>query len=222
MKRTAFVLVAMMITMTLSAQGWRNQYHSQRNNTRSYDNDIYYGLRLGMGISSVGSDNKQLNANGSKTGINVGVALGVQLSTEAPVYLESGLYYVAKGGNGKNVNDTYKDTKFSYNLNYLEVPVILKYNIELDYDLYLQPLAGGYFAYGVGGKFKDYGDRQIDNSFSEDAFKRFDAGLRIGCGLQYQVLYAEAAYEFGLTNICHDYFDKAHTGCFYLNIGVNF
>jgi len=221
MKKTSLVLITMMIAVASSAQGWRNQHHSQHN-TRSYSNDIYYGLRLGMAISSVSSDNKQLNANGSKTGINVGVAAGIQLSSEAPVYLESGLYYVSKGGNGKNVNDKYKDTKFSYNLNYLEVPVLLKYNIELDYDLYVQPLAGGYFAYGVGGKFKDYGDRQIDDSFSEDAFKRFDAGLRIGCGLQYQVLYAEAAYEFGLTNICHDYFDKAHTGCFYINVGVNF
>lgn len=220
MKRTSLILTALMLAMTVCAQGWRNQYHQQysRHNT-SYDNSIYYGLRLGMAISSVSSDNKNLNANGSQTDINLGVAAGFQLSPDAPVYLESGLYYIAKGGNGKNTSDR---SKFSYDLNYLEVPVLMKYSIELDYDLYLQPLAGGYFAYGVGGKFKDYGEREIDHSFSEDAFKRFDAGLRIGCGLQYQVLYAEAFYEFGLTNICHDYFDKAHTGTFCLNIGVNF
>lgn len=208
----------MMLTLALSAQSWRNQYH----HTTNYDKDIYYGLRLGMAITSVSSDNNNLNANGSKTGINLGVAAGFLLSPDAPVYLESGLYYVGKGGNGKNTKNTYKDTRFSYNLNYIEVPVLIKYNVELDYDICLQPLAGGYFAYGVGGKFKNYGDREIDDSFSDNAFKRFDAGLRIGCGLQYQVIYAELAYEFGLTNICHDYFDKAHTGCFYMNIGVNF
>ncbi len=220
MKRTSLILTALMLTLTVCAQGWRNQYHSQ-NNSRHYgsDKNIYYGLRLGMAISSVSSDANNLNANGSKTGINVGAVAGFQLSPEAPVYLESGLYYTAKGGNGKNKNDR---SKFSYDLNYLEVPILLKYSFELDYDLHLQPLAGGYFAYGVGGKFKDYGDREVDYSFNEDAFKRFDAGLRFGCGLQYQVLYAEAFYEFGLTNICHDYFDKAHTGAFYLNIGVNF
>ncbi len=221
MKRTSLILTALMLAMTVCAQGWRNQYHSQNNSRHDYrSNDIYYGLRLGMAISSVSSDAKNLNANGSKTGINIGAVAGFQLSSEAPVYLESGLFYTAKGGNGKN-NDAGR-TKFSYDLNYLEVPILLKYSIELDYDLEIQPLAGGYFAYGVGGKFKDYGDRQIDYSFNEDAFKRFDAGLRIGCGLEYQVLYAEAFYEFGLTNICHDYFDKAHTGAFYLNVGVNF
>ena len=227
MKKTILVLVAIMLTTTLSAQSWRLQYHSSKptRNTRSYNNDIYYGLRLGMAISAVSSDAPTLNATGSKTGINVGAALGFELSDQAPVYLETGLYYVAKGGNGKNGEDTdkyKKGSKFSYDLNYLEVPLVLKYSVELDYDLYLQPLAGGYFAYGVGGKFKNYGDRSIDSSFSDDAFKRFDTGLRLGCGLQYQVLYAEAFYEFGLTNICHDYFDKAHTRCFYLNIGVNF
>ena len=225
MKKAILVLTAIMLTTTLPAQSWRTRYHSNTNNTRNFDNEIYYGLRLGMAISAVSSDAATLNANGSKTGINVGAAIGYQLSQQAPVYIESGLYYVTKGGNGKNGEDTgryQKGSKFSYDLKYLEIPVILKYGIELDDDLYLQPLAGGYFAFGVGGKFKDFGDRSVESSFSDDAFKRFDAGLRLGCGLQYQVLYAEACYEFGLTNICHDYFDKAHTGCFYLNVGVNF
>lgn len=218
MKRTALILASLMLAIASYSQGWRNQNNS-RSSRQCYDRDIYYGLRLGMAISSVSSDSEKLNASGTQTDINVGFAAGMQLSTDAPVYLESGLYYTAKGGQGKSSENR---SKFTYDLNYLEVPLLIKYSVELDYDMYLQPLAGGYIAYGVGGKFKDYGDRNIDYSFSEDAFKRFDAGLRFGCGFQYQVLYAEAFYEFGLTNICHDYFDKAHTGCFNINIGVNF
>ena len=53
-------------------------------------------------------------------------------------------------------------------------------------------------------------------------FKRFDGGLRIGCGAEYQMIYAEMAYDFGLANICHSDFDTSRTGCFYLNFGVNF
>ena len=36
------------------------------------------------------------------------------------------------------------------------------------------------------------------------------------------IIYAEAAYEFGLANICDDAFDTSHNRCFYLNCGVNF
>ena len=75
---------------------------------------------------------------------------------------------------------------------------------------------------GVGGKIKDFGMRQAFSSFDDDAFKRFDGGIRIGCGIQYDFLYAEMGYDFGLANISHDYFDTSHTGTLFTTIGVNF
>ena len=86
----------------------------------------------------------------------------------------------------------------------------------------VQPFVGGYLACGIGGKVKDYGNRQAFSSFDDNYFKRFDGGLRLGCGVQYDIVYAEAAYEFGLANICNDSFDTSHNRCFYLNVGVNF
>ena len=92
----------------------------------------------------------------------------------------------------------------------------------MDTDLNLVPFAGGYVAMGVGGKIKNFGDRETESSFSAENFKRFDGGLRFGCGIEYQVLYADMAYEFGLANICHSDWDTSKNGCFYINIGVNF
>lgn len=57
---------------------------------------------------------------------------------------------------------------------------------------------GGFVAAGVAGKIKDYGHRQAFNSFGDDGFKRFDGGVRLGCGLQYSHLYAELGYDIGL------------------------
>lgn len=178
---------------------------------------LYCGLRLGPSFSTVSSDDETLNGGSSQTGLTLGVVLGVPLSQDVPVYLEPGLLYVEKGGKrllyGK---------KMTYDLNYLELPIVVKYIHNFDDDLAIHPFFGGYFAYGVGGKIKNYGDRVAANSFSDDYFKRFDGGLRFGCGVSYSLLYADISYDWGLANINHDLFDKSHNGCFSISVGVNF
>lgn len=185
--------------------------------SRIYHYDNYYGLRLGAGFSTVNSDDPRLDGGTAQTGLNLGVAAGFQMVHSSPLYFETGLYYTEKGGKG-----THENKKFTYNLNYLEVPLLMKYAIPFEQRGSIQPFVGGYLACGVGGQIKDYGNRQAFSSFDNDAFKRFDGGLRIGCGVQYDIVYAEAAYEFGLANICNDSFDTSHNRCLYLNVGVNF
>lgn len=60
------------------------------------------------------------------------------------------------------------------------------------------------------------------NSFSDSNFRRTDAGLRLGCGIGYDMFYADLTYDIGLANICHDTFDTSHNGALMLNVGVNF
>ena len=139
------------------------------------------------------------------------------LSYRAPLYLETGLYYTQKGGKGK-----IDGSRFTYNLDYLEVPLLLKYDCRVDRDVSIQPFLGGYVAAGVGGKIKDFGHRQAYSSYDDDAFNRFDGGIKVGCGFQFNYLYAEVGYDFGLSNISRDYFDDAHTGSLFATIGVNF
>lgn len=181
------------------------------------DHNVYYGLRLGLGISNINSDEKELDGGGAKTGMNLGALIGFQLSPAAPVYLETGLMYREKGGKG------YLDgAKHVYGLNYLEIPIIAKYKFEIDENLSVLPFAGGYFAYGISGKIKDYKNRETYSSFSDTRFKRFDGGLKLGCGVEYQLIYAEIGYDLGISNIIHNEFDSSHTGCLYINCGVNF
>ncbi|KGI60494.1 hypothetical protein [Prevotella sp. S7 MS 2] len=61
--------------------------------------------------------------------------------------------------------------------------------------------------------------------FSEDYndnFNRFDGGIKVGCGLGFQMLYLEASYDVGLANVGKDDFEDTHTGTFNLTFGVNF
>lgn len=216
MKRFLFAIIGFALTLPTFAQ-----YGSPINSVYTADHNIYYGLRLGLALSSINSDDKYLDGGSVQSGLNVGLIIGFQLSPMSPVYLESGLVYTEKGGKGR-----IDGAKFTYDLNYLELPIIAKYKYYVDDDLSIQPFGGAYIAYGVGGKVKNFGhtkeDRATYSSFSEDFFKRFDGGLRIGCGMEFQMLYVEMSYDFGLANICHSDFDSSHTGCFNINCGVNF
>lgn len=44
----------------------------------------------------------------------------------------------------------------------------------------------------------------------------------LGCGIGYDMFYADLTYDIGLANICHDTFDTSHNGALMLNVGVNF
>lgn len=178
--------------------------------------DSYVGLRLGLGVATVNANDPYLDGGSPKAGLNVGVVAGLQVAPATPLYLETGLSYIEKGGKGGS-RDAY-----TYTMNYLEVPLLIKYQHNLDHETSLQPFVGVYGALGVSGKIKDQNQRLIYNAFADDAFHRFDGGLRIGCGLQYDYLYAELGYDIGLANVSRDDFETAHTGCFFANIGINF
>ena len=215
---------------TMNAQAYtQSRYYNERTGHLDYsqrrpnsrDNALganYYGVRLGPSFSTVNSDDPALDGGNSQTGLNLGVVAGFALSYDTPLYIETGLFYNEKGGK-KTIEG---GKKMTYDLNYLELPIVVKYAIDIDGDFSVQPFAGGYLACGVGGKIRNYKDRVAESSFSKQYFQRFDAGLRFGCGIAYDMFYADISYDLGLSNICHDEFDKSHNRCLSLNFGVNF
>lgn len=222
MKRLMIVLMSIALTVPALAQYGRPYYYnrpSTMNHRRAHYPSLgtYYGLRIGTAFSTVSSDDRYLNGGSMKTGLNIGAVAGFQLGHRSPVYFETGLSYIEKGGEGR-----FEGSKFSYGLNYLEVPLLIKYKYDFTPDLSIQPFFGCYLAVGVGGKIKDFGNHYAYSSFDKDGFNRFDGGLKLGCGMQFDFLYAEVGYDLGLANICQDYFDTSHTGSLFATIGVNF
>ena len=225
MKRIMIAMLSLMLTLPMMAQYGRPRNYGSTYGRSSYSRptyrhnpvNSYVGFRIGGAFSTVNSDDKYLDGGTMRSGLNVGVVAGFQVAPHAPIYFETGLSYVEKGGKG-----SYDGSKFTYNLDYLEVPLLLKYDCRVDRDLSIQPFIGGYLAAGVGGKIKDFGHRQAYSSFDDDAFQRFDGGIKLGCGVQFNYLYAELGYDIGLANISRDYFDDAHTGSLFATIGINF
>ena len=182
-------------------------------------NHPYVGLRIGPSFTTVHSDDPYLDGSNMKAGLDVGIAAGFPLSSYIPLYLESGLYYIEKGGRG-----TVGGSRFKYNLDYLELPFVFKYQVNMNRSLSVQPYLGGYLGLGVAGRIKDFQEREAYSSFgnTDYSFRRGDAGIRVGCGIGYDMLYAELNYDWGLANISHNSFDDCRNSALTLTVGINF
>ena len=227
MKKTLLLsLLCMILAMPAMAQpGYRygRGYNPRIQTVGRHGNEYiawhsyYVGLRVGLNTSHVSSESPLLDGSSMKSGLNIGIAAGTQLTYRAPLFIESGLYYSQKGGKSDSGNG-----KFTYDLNYLEVPLLIKYKHFVGNQTSIQPYAGGYLAVATDGQIKNYGTRTAFSSFEDGYFNRFDGGLKIGCGVGYNMLYLDASYDIGLANIGQDNFDDTHNGCFTINLGVNF
>lgn len=223
----ALITACMLAVLPATAQGrYSGDASADRSMTTFSGQEvpIYFGLRIGPAFSFVNSDDPMLNGGSMKTGLSFGAVVGLQLTTDAPLYFETGLGFVQKGGRGYVTMDDGSRAKFTFNLGYLELPITIKYRHELDDHMSFQPFIGGYFAVGVGGKIRNFKERNAYGSFSggSNTFRSFDGGLRFGCGFGYDLAYIELGYDLGIANIGQDDFDTTHNGCLFVNLGVNF
>ena len=179
MKKTLLLsLLCMILAMPAMAQpGYRygRGYNPRIQTVGRHGNEYiawhsyYVGLRVGLNASHVSSESPLLDGSSLKSGLNIGIAAGTQLTYRAPLFIESGLYYSQKGGKSDSGNG-----KFTYDLNYLEVPLLIKYKHFVGNQTSIQPYAGGYLAVATDGQIKNYGTRTAFSSFEDGYFNRFD------------------------------------------------
>ena len=170
---------------------------------------MYWGVRLGLNFSGIGGD---IEADKGRTGMTLGGVVGLRVSDSAPVFLESGLYYTGRGGKNLKYNNLPLADKG--HLNYIEVPALIKYGISTENNIAILPFIGPTFSMGISGSYK--------------YLKHPEMGIKIGCGVEWNNLYAEMAYQIGVTNIADG--DKisgakdlsSHGHALAINIGVNF
>ena len=223
MKKLFTLMMAIAIAMPTFAQFGNSRKTRNRYNHSNVEQ--YYGVRLGLNVASINSSTVGLDMN-SYAGLALGGIYGLQLANSTPLWLEIGAFYSEMGGKDnnflfdKNDKETRISQKKTTRLMYLKAPIVFKYEFDVADDFYVQPFLGGYFALGIGGKTKLYEDKHSYDSF--DDYNRFDGGLRFGCGAEYQMVYAEIGFDFGIANICDDDFASARNQNFFINVGVNF
>ena len=167
--------------------------------------NVYYGVRFGGTLASISGD----KSIGTKVGLTLAGVIGLRLSSSSPVFLESGLYYTQRGAK----NDLYEITH-----NNLEIPLVVKYGFKATDDIALLPFIGPYFAYAVSADQKALDDKIED----PNRVYRNNMGFKLGCGAEYNKLYLELGYQFGITNIWDSDAITGHNNALFLNFGVNF
>ena len=202
MKKFLFTIVAVLMAAPSFAQFSSGGF--------SLDEEhLYWGVRFGMNFSSIGGD--VVKADKKRTGMTLGGVVGLRVTESTPVFLESGLYYSEKGG--KRGND-------KVSLNYLEIPILIKYGFKVSDDISVIPMLGPYFSMAISGKAKT--EEGKHSSFNDGWFRHPDMGFKIGCGAEYSNLYLEAGYQFGIADISDADNYSAHGHNFFMNFGVNF
>ena len=206
MKKVFAVIAALVLAVPSFAQYSSGGFDLDKEN-------LYYGVRIGMTGATLSGDAVEVKDLGSKVGLTLAGIIGLHISKTAPVFLESGLYYTERGA--KNVG-----------YNNLEIPVLVKYGIKATDEIALLPFIGPVFSYAISGKYKysDGGTSVEVGAFDEkkwSALKRANMGFKLGCGAEYNNLYLEAGYQFGITDISKGD-DGIHSNALFVNFGVNF
>ena len=203
--------------------------------TEKSDQPITIGVRAGINFASMTVKEGGISASSdSRVAFNAGVS--VDFPVLESFYVQSGLYLSQKGFKGED-NDYEVDGKYTAEANpmYLEIPVLASYRYNFSDAAQLQFNVGPYFAFGVGGKFKEkttYGSRTSEHEFdyfgSEDdekswGAKTFDCGMQFGVGITFSKIYVGCAYQTGLTNVTKgDHGGSFKNNNFMINLGYNF
>ncbi len=183
------VLVMGMIFLAANAFGQTKTYLDLMINVASTN------LNYGASNSSLADYKK------STDGIQAGVSF--QAGITPAFSLVSELYYMRKGGKLK-ANNPITSNQSSLRLNTLELPVLARLHLG---KFYMN--AGPSIAYNLSGK-NTMGDLSTKLSFnnSGEGFKRFDAGVQAGGGVEFPFKQRRIAldirYNYGLTNISYN------------------
>lgn len=144
---------------------------------------VKYGPVLGVNLANLSGD---IENNTVKVGLHAGAMVDFHLSDM--VSISPQLLFSMKGSQNKD------DSKDKINLNFIEVPVHVKINLESGLNFY----GGPYLGLLMSAKAVD-GDNDID---IKDSFKGMDFGLSAGLGYQLENgLGFGARYGLGLADI---------------------
>ena len=183
MKRILTLFVAVMATVTLSAQ------------------DLRWGATGGVNFAWVHSS---VNSSDCYIGFNAGVKAEYDMAQYITdgFLLDARLLYTLKGGEWSG---------FHQNLGYLELPVNLTYRYDLGGDVKLFGGLGPYFGLGVLGKdVESYEGTKVKTDFFGNSYKRYDFGLNYNLGVEmWDTWQFFIGFEHSLLNVAKSDYEGA-------------
>ena len=155
-----------------------------------------FGFKGGLNFSNLYTD--QVDDNNVLTGFNAG--LYAKFPIAKGIAIQPEISYTTKGAELVYNNAFAKGTS-KFNVNYIEVPVLLVMNITDNFNVHVGP----YAAYMVSGKTEtDSNIFTSENQLDTNDFNKFDAGIAGGVGVDLDALNFGVRYNYGLTKIGKD------------------
>lgn len=182
------------------------------------------GIKGGLNVSN-------LNVKNTDTKMRTGANLGffAKLPIRDMIAVQPELYYTTKGSD-ITYNNVFVDGTAQFNLNYIEVPILLVANVTDYFNFH----AGPYVSYLINGTVKNKSNINLfdfEKNINTDDYDRFDAGIVVGAAIDIKAISLGARYNFGLTKVGKErtflgtsyIFPDARNGVFnfYLSLSLN-
>lgn len=184
MKKILFLGLVMLQCLTTQAQDWK--------------------FSVGAGANFNGPAGETL-VDGNRFGYHLGGTAQYEFSQQSSWYLSGSLLWTQKG-NKMTIRETTPDNKIIYrkastDITYLQIPIFAGKNFDLGERTKLFVELGPYASLALFGKNK-FAGQSTSKIFEQHGYKRLDAGLAIGAGIQIADHYRiRLGYEHGLTNL---------------------
>lgn len=178
MRNTKRTLYAAVVTGLLAFTGMQAQ-----------EKTAAFGFKGGLNFSNLYTDT--VDDNNILTGFNAG--LYAKLPVTNSIAIQPEINYTTKGAELVTNNSTSK-----FNVNYIEVPVLLVANLTENFNVHVGP----YAAYMVSGKRSfESGLISGESELDTNDFNKFDAGVAAGIGIDLDAVNFGVRYNYGLTKI---------------------
>lgn len=164
-------------------------------NAQINDAAAQFGVKGGANFSNLYNDD--VDDNNVLTSFNAGVYATLPLTDFMAIQPE--VLYSRKGAE-MVYNNAFVSGTAKFKLNYIEVPVLLKVNLAKNLSVH----AGPYFSYLVDAQITnetDSGSFDFEETYDNDDFNKFDAGLAAGIGLDFDKFGIGVRYNYGLSTV---------------------
>jgi hypothetical protein len=152
-----------------------------------------FGFKGGLNFSNLYTDN--VDDNNILTGFNAGLYAKFPIANSVSIQPE--ISYTTKGAE-LTYNNAFANGTAQFKTNYIEVPVLLVFNLTNALNIH----AGPYAAYMVSGKTtNDSNLFTSETQLDTNDFNRFDAGLSGGVGVDLETVNFGVRYNYGLTKV---------------------
>lgn len=153
------------------------------------------GIKGSINFSNIYT--KDADNSNMLVGFNAGLFAKLPISDFVAIQPE--LYYTTKGAK-VSYNNAFVDGTARFNVNYVELPVLIVLNVTENFNLQVGP----YIGYMVSGKVtneSNHSSFNFEDNVNTDDYNKIDAGLAVGAGFDLGGIGIGARYNYGLTKV---------------------